>query len=223
MLKNGSAARLTLVDRIDLWMSTAHDVDGLWVGAFTRQNESVLRRIEDALQLMKQRSPLHYSRVVRNLDRIWVNLTPGARGHYLRRLNACVLDERFVVEEQPTPELIASVIVHETTHARLERRGIGYDEARRHRIEAICIRRQLHFVSGLEGCEAERESLKRSLDYYGDNPEFFSDGNMRQRFLDDSVEALRWLGVPNWLVVLISKLANLCRRLTGRRAAAASR
>ena len=112
------------------------------------------------------------------------------------------------VEEATTLEQIASVIVHETTHAVLERRGIAYDEARRHRIEAICLRRQLHFVSKLAGGEAEQESVKLSLDYYGDNPEFFSDVNMGQRFHDGSVETLRWLGVPNCLVALISKVAE---------------
>jgi hypothetical protein len=212
MLKNGLTARLTLMDRIDRRMSTARDVNGLWIGAFTSRDEAALQRVEDALQLMKQQSPLHYSRVVRSLDRIWVNLTPGARGHYSRRLNACVLDERFVLAEETTLEQIASVIVHETTHAVLERRGIAYDEPRRHRIEAICLRRQLHFVSGLSGGEAEQESVKLSLDYYGDNPEFFLDAQMQQRFLDGSAETLRWLGVPDRLVALISTVASLRRR-----------
>jgi hypothetical protein len=220
MLKNGSTERLTLMDRIDRRMSTAHDVDGLWVGAFTNRDEAPLQRVKDALQLMKQQSPLHYSRIVRNLDRIWVNLTPAARGHYLRRLNACVLDERFVLAEETTLEQIASVIVHEATHAALERRGIAYDEPQRHRIEAICIRRQLHFVSSLTGCEGEQESVRASLDYYGNNPEFFSDANMGQRFQDGSLESLRWLGAPNWLVAMFSKLVNLRRRLRSWRTAA---
>lgn len=220
MLKNGSTERLTLMDRIDRRMSTAHDVDGLWVGAFTNRDEAALQRVEDALQLMRQQSPLHYSRIVRNLDRIWVHLTPAARGHYLRRLNACVLDERFVLAEETTLEQIASVIVHEATHAALERRGIAYDEPQRHRIEAIYIRRQLHFVSSLTGCDAEKESVRASLDYYVDNQEFFSDANMQQRYLEGGVETLRWLGVPSWLVAVFSKVANLRRRLSSWRTAA---
>src|ERR1700752_4980487 len=97
MLKNGSTAAPPLMDRIGIWMSTARDVDGLWVGASTHQDEAVLQLVEGALQLVKQQTPLHHSRLVRSLDRIWVNLAPGTRGSYSRRLNACVLDERFVL------------------------------------------------------------------------------------------------------------------------------
>jgi hypothetical protein len=220
MLKNGLPARSRLADRIGLWMSSARNVDGLWVGAFTKQDESVQQRVEDALELMKQRSPLHYCRIVRSLDRIWTNLTPGYFGNYSRLLNACILDERFVLDEKTTPELIASVIVHEATHARLERWGIPYEEAKRPRIEAICLRRELNFVSGLPGCEHLQEGLRASLDYYADNFEFFSNRNMDQRFKDESLETLRWLGVPNWLVALISKIASIRRRFSEWRATA---
>lgn len=221
MLKNGAAARPDLFEKFELWCSTGRDVDSVWVGTF--EDEARLRRVEDALRLMKQQSPMHYSRVTRELDRIWVRLTPGSRANYSSRLNACELDERFVQDEATTPELIASVIVHEATHAQLERRGISYDEARRHRIEVICIRRQLHFVSGLAGCEAMQEDLRRSLDYYGNNSEYFSDGSSQQRFDEGSLETLRWLGVPSWLVAVISKAASLRRRLRSRSAAPAER
>jgi hypothetical protein len=221
MLKNRQPAKPYLWDRVALRMSTGRETDGVWLGAFTNRDESVLRRVEDALQLMKRHNPLHYTRVTGDLDRIWVHLTPGADGNYARRLNTCELDERFVMQEETTLERIASTIVHEATHARLERWGFAYDEAKRHRIEAICLRRELNFVSGLAGCEALQQSIRDSLDYYGDNAEFFSDKNMRQRFDDGSLETLRWLGVPIWLVALLSKTINWRHRLRSPRAAAA--
>jgi hypothetical protein len=222
MLKNGQPAKPNLMDRIGRWMSTVRDIDGLWVGAFTNRDEAALQRVEEALQLMEQRSPLHYSRVVRNLDRIWINTLPDARAQYSCRLNTCELDERLVMQEETTPELIASAIVHETTHARLERWGVTYDEAKRHRIEAICLRRELNFVSELTGSEVMQEELRRSLDYYSNNSEFFLDRNMQQRFDDGSLQTLRHLGVPNWLVALLSKLVNLRRRLKSWRASPAT-
>jgi hypothetical protein len=210
LLKNGSKAKPDLFERFELRWSTGRDIDGVWIGTF--DTEAGLRRVEGALQLMKRQSPLHHGRVVHSLDRIWVRLVPDSVANYSRRLNACELDERFVVANDTTLELIASTIVHEATHARLEGWGIAYDEARRHRIEAICLRRELDFVSQLTGCEALQESVRRSLDYYGNNSEFFSDGNMGQRFEDGSFETLRYLGVPNWLVALLARIAKLRRR-----------
>ena len=210
MLKSRQPATPGLFERVELRWSSGREVDGVWVGTF--EDETRRHRVEDALQFMKQQSPLHYSRVTRYLDRIWVRLVPGANAHYSRRLNACELDERFVQQESTTIELIASAIVHETTHARLERGGIAYDEPKRHRIEAICLRRELNFVSALAGCEDLQEDLRRSLDYYGNNFEFFSDRNLQQRFDDGGLEALRHLGVPKWLVALLARTVEIRRR-----------
>lgn len=211
MLKNRQPASPYLFERFELWWSTGREIDGVWVGAF--EGEAELSRAEQALQLMKRQSPLHYSRVIQNLDRIWVRLVPSADGNYSRRLNACEIDERFILREETTLEGIASVIVHESTHARLERWGIAYDEANRHRIEAICLRRELNFVLGLPGCDALQEQLRQALDYYGNNPEFFSDRNLQQRFEDGNLESLRQLGVPKWLLALLSKTVTVRRRL----------
>ena len=61
-----------------------------------------------------------------------------------------MLDERFVTNPETTIERIASVIVHEATHARMERCGIGYAEDQRARIETVCFRRELAFAVRLE-------------------------------------------------------------------------
>jgi hypothetical protein len=193
-------------------MSTWRDVDGVLVGSFTYSPEAPLRRVEDTLQLLKQQSPLHYLRILRYLDRIWVDVLAGANASYWRKLNACKLDERFVLREDTTLEQIASAIVHETTHARLERWRIAYDETRRHRIEMICMRRELNFLCGLPACDALQERLRQKLDYYADNAEFFTDGNMRERHDEGAVEALRHLGAPNWLVALLAGGLKLHRR-----------
>lgn len=128
--------KLRLIDRLRLRFSTSRMVDGLWIDVW-RGEPQLLSRIEGALRLIKQYDSLNYSRVVNNLDRIWVQLLPNAAAHYDRSLNACVFDERFVLLESTTLERIASTIVHEATHARLERWGVEYDEKKRPRIEAI--------------------------------------------------------------------------------------
>src|SRR5882757_2425605 len=98
------------VDRVDLWLSTGKEIDGLWVGSTEDKPQPGLRRVEDALQLIKTRSPLHYSRVTQNLDRVWVRLLTIANACYRGPLKACELDVRYVLLEPTTYTAIASKI-----------------------------------------------------------------------------------------------------------------
>jgi hypothetical protein len=138
-----------VLDRLNFWLSTRRKVDGLWLGTTESKPHPALRRVEDALGLIKRHDPLHYSRVLHNLEQIWVHLLPHALACYDGSAKACAFDERFVLLEKTTLERIASTIVHETTHARLEGWGVRYDEDKRPRIEAICLRRELNFVAKL--------------------------------------------------------------------------
>jgi hypothetical protein len=199
-----------VADRLALWWSTSRKIDGLWVGTTKSSDpEPILRRVEDALRLIKHHDLLHYSRVINNLDRIWVNLIPNAVAHYQRSLKACVIDERFVLLEATTLEGIASCIVHEATHAKLEGWGISYDDEKgRPRIESICIRRELNFIAKLPHCEPLREEIARTLEWcFGDHhDDYFSDVGFRQRDIQGNVEALRYLGAPDWLIRLVLKV-----------------
>jgi hypothetical protein len=152
-------------DRLDLWLSTGRDIDRLWVGTIEDKPQPGLRRVEDALQLIKHLSPLHYCRVIHNLERVWVRLLKIADACYNEPLSACMLDKRFVLQETTTLEEIASTIVHEATHARLERWGTSYDEKARARIEAICLRRELNFIANLPDSEPLREQKARTLEW----------------------------------------------------------
>jgi hypothetical protein len=115
-------------------------------------------------------------------------------------LNACVFDERFALAETTTLQKIASTIIHEATHARLDGWGIDYDEASRYRIEAICIRRELNFLTKLPDSEHLQEEIAYALEWYATKQDYFSDRNHRE--LDDqgAPEALRYLGAPDWFV-----------------------
>jgi hypothetical protein len=87
--------------------------------------------------------------VAGELKRIWVTLLFYGLGQYKHSLKACILDERYVADSATTVERIATTIVHEATHARLERCGIEYKQELRTRIEAICFRRELAFAARL--------------------------------------------------------------------------
>jgi hypothetical protein len=173
-----------------------------------------LRRVEDALRLIKDHDPLHYSRIISNLERIWVDLLPNARAIYEPSLNACKLDERFVLLETTTLPQIASSIVHEATHARLERWGISYDDEKaRPRIEAICLRRELNFVGKLPQAEPLREEIARTLEWCIGDHNYFSNINLWQMTDQGNIEVLRHLGTPDWIVSVVLKVRTIRTRM----------
>ena len=109
-------ARPGIADRIRLAMSIGRHLDGIWIGSW-RGKPADLARVEGALLLIKQHSPLDYARITRELERIWVSLSFHGLGEYKHSLKACILDERYVADPATTVEQIASTIVHEATHA----------------------------------------------------------------------------------------------------------
>jgi hypothetical protein len=121
-------------------------------------------------------------------------------------MRACVLDERYILQEATTVEEIAATIVHEATHARLERRGIQYVENQRQRIEAVCIRRELNFIAKLAHVEPLQEARTGALEWCVNGAQdFLSDSGFATRHEEGSVEAFRYLGWPEWLIGFMLK------------------
>lgn len=154
--------------------------------------------MEEGLQLIKQYDPIRYRRLVEDLDRVWITLLRGALGSYQRELKLCELDERYVLAEDTTPDLVASIIVHEATHARLERCGIGYDEPLQSRVEAVCFRRALAFANTLPNGLGVRNRATRYLDYF--IPEKFTLSARLDRRDKGIAEALRSVSTPEVLI-----------------------
>ena len=225
MSRGSPVTKLSLADRFALWVSKSRMTDGLWIGSASK-SEPALQRVESALQLIDRCAPLHYRRVKNSLSRIWVTLVPHGAGCYLHSLNACLLDERVVASETTTLEWIASAIVHEATHARLEKRGIRYDEAVRLRIERLCIRRELDFARHLSGIDALQKEIAEKLDWCRDGNAHYTDQNMWQRIDQGNADALRHLGTPEWVIFFVFKARDLrsrIRRFTRRIAGASVR
>ena len=191
-----------VTDRVMLAISITRQFDGIWIGS-CRRSQDDLTRIERALLLVNQHSPVHYSRIIRELERIWINLVPHGVAAYYHSLKACVLDERFVEDTATSVEHIASAIVHESTHARLERYGIAYDEDQRARIEGICFRRELALAVRLPDGAKLQQGIVASLDWYKANPDYFREPQFRERYVNGQIEALRHLGAPKWLIRLL--------------------
>jgi hypothetical protein len=218
--KQLAASRPNFADRFELRFSTGRRVDGLWIGTFESNADAILLRVEDALRLIKTHDPRRYYRLTRDLDRIWVRLLPGPLARFSYSLRACELDTRFVLAESSVPEMIAATIVHEATHARLWRRGIQYREEARHRVEAACLRRELAFAARLPNGTAVRDQAERALET---PPGFWTSAAFSERELDGTIQALRHLGTPKWIVRALLALRavrialiTFARCLTGR-------
>jgi tetratricopeptide (TPR) repeat protein len=191
--------RVSLLDRLLLLCSKSRRVDGLWIGAAEGSSTSglALDRVVDALCLIKTHDPHRYSRLLRDLDRVWVRFLPGARGRYSIPLRACELNPRFVLDAASSAELIAATIVHEATHARLWDCGFGYEEAVRARVENVCVRSELAFAAKLPSGQAVRARAEQKL---AAPREFYSNVEVRERHVGNAVQALRDLGLPGWLL-----------------------
>jgi hypothetical protein len=195
-----------LADRIMLRLSTAEHVDGLWIGAFD-QPTPMLHRLREALQLIKTYDPFRYARLTRDLKRVWVCDSPSPIGCFNCRLDACQLNGRFVLASTTTPELLASVLVHEGTHARLWSYGIGYDEALRPRVEAICVRRQLAFAKKLPNGQQSREWARETLTAC--DPANLSNASFSKRNYDWYIEEAHRLGIPDRVLRAVLALRRL--------------
>lgn len=199
MQKIQETMRRPFVERLStnllIRLASSRMIDGLWVGADDGAEQD-LDRVAAALQLIKTHDPRRYDRILRDLDRIWVRLLYGNAAQYNAVLNACEIDTRFVLDEETTLELIAAVIVHEATHARLEKNGIVYDEPMRERIEAVCVRRELSFARKLpNGAQIEAWSKCRL-----DPPLDLTNAAFEKRKVEGMIATARYVGMPEWLL-----------------------
>jgi hypothetical protein len=202
------------------WLSVSRRVDGLLVGTWEcdAKAEAVFRRVEGALHLIKAHDRLRYERLLRDLERLRVWVLPGDCGSFNKALRSCELDTRYVLAETSSLEMIASTIVHEATHARLMHCGIGYEAKLRARVEAVCVRRELAFAAKLPNGDRVRDFAERSLELCAADS-FWTDAAFEERRVAGSIEAMRHLGVPDWLVrvypTIRSLILSVRRRISG--------
>jgi hypothetical protein len=210
----GRADRPDLADRLALRFSTSRYVDGLWIGTLESEPEPILRRIEEALSLIKRYDRLRYDRLIRDLERVWVLVLLTDLANFDYKIYTCRIDTRYFLAATTTPEMIATTIVHEATHARLWRRGIRYEEAQRQRIEEICLRREIAFAAKLPNGADARDQAERSLALCASG-EYWTNAAFYERHVEGGVEALRYLGAPD-VLVRITRALLLSRRRLGR-------
>jgi len=162
----------------------------------------VFDRIERALLLIQLHDAKRFSQIQRYIRSIFILGNRTAYGRWHQKLQMCDLQEEFVRGENTSVAQVASVIIHEATHARLMRLGFGYEESKRLRIEHICFDAERAFARRLPNKDELLKEIEESKSFYGEA--YFSDAGQRKVTL----EALRAVGVPRWITSLLTKLTS---------------
>jgi len=118
----------------------------------------VVQRLDEALALIEQYQPWRLAHMKRDLDHFRV-VRYACRGAYFPDSRACMVELTFLARRDIGPATVASTIVHEGMHARIQRySAIGTRQATanpetsewdRAREERICRRAELEFGQSL--------------------------------------------------------------------------
>jgi hypothetical protein len=103
------------------------------------RREEVCARLDRALTLIQRLDHRRYSRLRRDVRRILV--VPRPSDHLMPGTVTCYLSETRVLGRPDVP--VALTLVHEATHARLQRAGLQYWPDLQERMEHLCITEQI--------------------------------------------------------------------------------
>lgn len=148
--RNEAAAFLR--ERLERSMTESRLIHGIRVHVLNTRpdisTERVFRRAEAVLALVEAVQPWRVAHIRRDLGGILSKRFP-CRAAYLRETRTCLLELTFMANESFSDAQVAASLVHEATHARLDRRterdGIRSYEADPARHERICRRAELSF------------------------------------------------------------------------------
>jgi hypothetical protein len=198
--------RRSLSAWIILWFfrnSERRDILGVpvVVPADRRTADAAFAKIAGAFDLLQDHGRGSLEDIRRHTNGVFLWSTAGARGEWHRDARLVVLEETHVFDEGTSARDIASTLVHESTHARLEAKGFAYLPERRERLEKVCFRRQLAFARRLSEPGDLIDQAERQLQC---RPGRFTIEAGRQRVVAKLVE----LGVARWLVYAIERVTR---------------
>jgi hypothetical protein len=130
---------------------------------------------------------------------VWERKMSGGVASWHYGVKLIIIDARFLCKPETSSADIAAMLVHEGTHARLNR--FGYAPEIRARIEAACFRRERRFARLLPDSQELLAEIERQL--LGD-PSYWADDARAQRIGGE----LATLGVPAWLMRALKRLSG---------------
>jgi hypothetical protein len=157
--------------------------------------KATLPQIREALELIDYYDPCRGRRLRRDVKYIILTRTRvSAVAEYWHSLQACLFDVDFVAAN--TAAVVAMLVAHEATHARLRRAGV---RAERHRIERCCVSQEIAFAERLP--EPGRSALIAWAQGKRVDCEFWSDAAVAER----SRTRLLTTGTPAWILRLFDR------------------
>jgi len=182
-------------------------VNDIKVAVFRKETAAILDKVEAALALVLRHDRRAMQVLQRQTNGIFVFGTHGGTyAEWDRDAKMVMLHPEYVSAPVTSTLHLASVLVHEATHAWLENLGFHYALERRRRIEAICFKRQLRFAKHAGGGSELISEIERQL---AREPEYLSNEAFRERALNE----IERLGMPRRFVIAAERWVNRWRRL----------
>jgi hypothetical protein len=152
----------------------------------------VLNRLDEALALIEKHQPWRLRHLRRDLREFWIVRYP-CRGAYLPGERRCMTELTFLARRDITAAPVASSIIHEGIHARVDRRGVRREGRDRAREERLCRRAELEFGLSLPpelgAPVVERALASLTLDDADVAPTIdWAEAMRRQKDVDDVAE-----------------------------------
>lgn len=121
----------------------------------------VLERLDEALGLIEQYQPWRLAHLRRDLKQILIVRFP-CRGAYFPAERTVITELTFLARRDITAATVASSIVHEGIHARVDLMGVNRENRDRAKEERLCRRAELEFGRALP-LELGRPVIERAL------------------------------------------------------------
>jgi hypothetical protein len=109
---------------------------------------TVLRRLDEALGLIERTQPWRFAHLRRDVERFWVVRYP-CRGAFFGETRTCMTELTFLARTDITAAPVASSILHEGMHARVNAMGVSPVDRDMAHEERICRRAELAFGQAL--------------------------------------------------------------------------
>jgi hypothetical protein len=122
----------------------------------------VLARLGDALALIDRYQPWRLRHLERDLSQFRVARFP-CRGAYFPDERTCMTELTFLARRDITAATVASSVLHEGVHARVDRMGVRRETRDRAKEERLCRRAELEFGQSLP-VDLGRPVVERALD-----------------------------------------------------------